>query len=48
MGIIICTIIQEDTTISNITVNLGVLLILGGVVILINVAKESNTNFKEK
>lgn len=48
IGITIGSLVQGDTTVSNITVNLGALLILGGIVILINITKKSNTNFEEK
>lgn len=48
IGITIGSLVQGDTTVSNVTVNLGALLILGGLFILINVVKNSNTNYKEK
>lgn len=48
IGITVGSLVQGDTTVSNITVNLGALLILGSLFILINVVKNSNTNFKEK
>lgn len=48
IGITVGSLVQGDTTVSNITVNLGALLILGSLFILINVVKNSNTNFKDK
>ena len=48
IGITIGSFVQGDTTVSNITVNLGALLILGGLYVFLNVVKNSNTNFKEK
>ena len=48
IGITVGSLVQGDTTVSNITVNLGALLILGSLFILINGVKNSNTNFKEK
>lgn len=46
IGITIGSLIQEETTVSDVTVNLGALLILGSLLILINITKNSNTNFK--
>lgn len=48
IGITVGSLVQGDTTVSNITVNLGALLILGSFFILINIVKNSNTNFKDK
>lgn len=48
IGITIGSLVQGDTEISNITVNFGALLILCGFIILINVIKNSDINFKEK
>lgn len=48
IGITVGSLVQGDMTISNITVNLGALLILGGFIGWVNLIRSSNTNLKEK
>lgn len=48
IGITIGSLAQGDINVSNITVNLGALLILGSLFIIYNITKNSNINFKNK
>ena len=47
IAVTIGSLVQGDTTVSNITVNLGALLILGGLYTLLIIVKNSNTDFKQ-
>ncbi len=46
IGITVGSLVQGDTTVSNVTVNLGALLIIGSLLALVNIIKNSNVNFK--
>lgn len=48
IAVTIGSLVQGDTTVSNITVNLGALLILGGLYTFLVIVKNSNTEFKQK
>lgn len=48
VGVTIGSLVQGDTVVSNITVNLGALLIFGSFYVFLNVVKNSNTNYREK
>lgn len=48
IAVTIGSLVQGDTTVSNITVNLGALLILGGLYVFLMVVKNSNTKLKQK
>lgn len=48
IAVTIGSLVQGDTTVSNITVNLGALLILGGFYVFLVSVKNSNTKLKQK
>lgn len=48
IAVTIGSLVQGDTTVSNITANLGALLILGGLYVFLMVVKNSNTKLKQK
>ena len=48
IAITIGSLVQGDTTVSNITVNLGALLIFGGFYVFLFIVKNSNTKIKQK
>lgn len=48
IAVTIGSLVQGDTAVSNITVNLGALFIFGGFYVFLIIVKNSNTKFKQK
>lgn len=48
IGMTVGSLVQGNVTVSNITVNLGALLVFAGFFGFLVIVKNSNTNFKEK